>query len=81
MVSLYGHIDLDLDSAANLDLNGKYVKKGDLVSNHLYAGTTEGPHLHFEIRYYRNTDSGMEDFYGGPTADKTYLKTRILHKC
>jgi murein DD-endopeptidase MepM/ murein hydrolase activator NlpD len=71
MFTLYAHIDLDLDSVANLDLDGKYVKKGDLVSNHLYSGTMGGPHLHFEIRYYRSTDSGIEDFYGGPVADKT----------
>jgi len=71
MVTLYGHIDLDLDIAANLDLDGQNVKKGDLVSNHLYSGTVGGPHLHFEIRYYRSTDSGFEDFYGGPIGGKT----------
>jgi hypothetical protein len=71
MLTLYGHIELDLDSAANLDLDGKFVHKGDLVSRNLYSGTRGGPHLHFEIRYYRSSDSGNEDFYGGRVAEKT----------
>lgn len=71
MVTFYAHIDLDLDSIDNLNLNGQFVNKGDLVSKHLYSGTMGGPHLHFEIRYYRNTDSGIEGFYGGSTANNT----------
>ncbi len=71
MLTLYGHVDLDLDSMSDLNLNGKYVQKGDLISKHLYSGTVGGPHLHFEIRYYRNSDLGTEDFYGGNVGDKT----------
>ncbi len=71
VVVFYGHIDLDLDEADGIDLDGQFVKKGDLVSKHLYSGTMGGPHLHFEIRYYRKADSGLEDFYGGQTEDKT----------
>ncbi len=65
MVTLYAHIDLDLDSIDNINLDGQYVNKGDLISKNLYSGTMGGPHLHFEIRYYRTTDTGLEDFYGG----------------
>jgi murein DD-endopeptidase MepM/ murein hydrolase activator NlpD len=64
LVTLYGHVDLDLDEAAGLSMDGKQVKAGDLISKNLYAGTRGGPHLHFEIRYYRPADSGNEEFYG-----------------
>lgn len=64
MVTLYAHIDLDLDSADNLILDGQFVNKGDIISKHLYSGTLGGPHLHFEIRYYRPTDIGDEEYYG-----------------
>ena len=64
LVTLYGHVDLDLDEAADIDMNGKIVKAGDLISKHLYAETRGGPHLHFEIRYYRPGDKGDEEFYG-----------------
>ncbi|VGO22885.1 M23 family metallopeptidase [Pontiella sulfatireligans] len=63
MVTLYGHVDLDLDEAGGLHMDGKQVKAGDLISKHLYSGTRGGPHLHFEIRYYRPSDSGTEEFY------------------
>jgi len=65
LVTLYGHVDLDLDTASGLLLNGQAVAAGDLISRHLYAGTMGGPHLHFEIRYYRPGDGGDEEFYGG----------------
>ena len=64
LVTLYGHIDLDLDQADGLNLDGKIVQAGDLLSKHLYEGTRGGPHLHFEIRYYRPADRGTEEFYG-----------------
>ena len=64
LVTLYGHLDLDLDEAGGLNLNGQTVAKGDLVSRHLYSGTAGGPHLHYEIRYYRPADSGSEEYYG-----------------
>jgi murein DD-endopeptidase MepM/ murein hydrolase activator NlpD len=64
LVTLYGHVDLDLDEADGLALNGKTVEAGDLISKHLYEGTGGGPHLHFEVRYYRPTDRGCEEFYG-----------------
>ena len=64
LVTIYGHIDLDLDEADSLVMNGQYVQAGDLISRHLYAGTVGGPHLHFEIRYYRPEDAGYETYYG-----------------
>ena len=71
IMTLYGHVDLDMDEADGLDINGKTVKKGDIISKNLYAGTMGGPHLHLEIRYYRSSDTGKEDFYGGRVGDKT----------
>lgn len=71
MVVIYAHIDLDLDALDNIDLDGKYVEKGQLISKNLYSGTIGGPHLHFEIRYYRANDTGDEDFYGGQFGNKT----------
>ena len=73
MVTLYAHIDLDLDSVDNILLNGQFVNQGDIVSKHLYSGTLGGPHLHFEIRFYRTTDVGNEGFYGfvGPGGSTT----------
>ncbi|MGE0561849.1 MAG: T9SS type A sorting domain-containing protein [Flavobacteriales bacterium] len=64
MVVIYGHLELILDSLDGLLLNGQYVNQGDVVSKHLYSGTVGGPHLHFEIRYYRAPDFGTEDYYG-----------------
>ena len=64
MVSLYAHIDLDLDSVDNILMDGKFVNQGDIISKHLYSGTLGGPHLHFEIRYYRPGETGSEEFYG-----------------
>lgn len=63
LVTLYGHVDLDLDEAAGLDQAGKTIEKGTLISKHLWSGTRGGPHLHFEIRYYRPDDDGTEEFY------------------
>jgi len=64
LVTLYGHVDLDLNEKDGLSLDGQTVKAGDLISKHLYAETRGGPHLHFEIRYYRQDDKGDEEFYG-----------------
>jgi hypothetical protein len=64
LVTLYGHVDLDLDEADGLSMNGKRVKAGDLISKNLWSGTKGGPHLHLEIRYYRPSDNGTEEFYG-----------------
>lgn len=64
LVTLYGHIDLDLNEADGLSLYGKEIRKGELMSRHLYSGTRGGPHLHFEVRYYRPGDAGDEAFYG-----------------
>ncbi len=63
LVTIYAHIDLDLDESQSIKLNGVYVNKGDLISKNLYSGTAGGPHLHFEIRFYRNSEIGNEDFY------------------
>lgn len=73
MVTLYAHIDLDLDSTVNILLDGQYVNQGDIVSKHLYSGTVGGAHLHFEIRYYRPGENGDEGFYGfvGPGGSST----------
>ncbi len=68
LVVIYGHVDLDLDYADGFDLDGQYVQQGELISRHLYASTVGGPHLHFEIRYYRESDSGLETFYGSRTS-------------
>lgn len=79
MVTIYGHIDLNLDSLDNRLLNGQFVSQGDTVSKHLYSGTVGGPHLHFEIRYYRPGDTGDEKFYGfvlpGPPSNLTAHST------
>ena len=64
IVTIYGHVDLDLDEQESVEMNGQTVKKGDLISKNLYAGTMGGPHLHFETRYYRPDDAGDEKFYG-----------------
>lgn len=64
LVTLYAHVDLDLDEKDGLFLDGKTVKAGDLISKNLWSGTKGGPHLHFEIRYYRPSDNGTEEFYG-----------------
>ena len=64
LVTLYAHVELDLDEADGLVMDGKTVKSGDLISKNLYSGTQGGPHLHFEIRYYRPSDAGTEEFYG-----------------
>jgi len=73
MVTLYAHIDLNLDSLDNILLNGQAVSQGDIISRHLYSGTLGGPHIHFEIRYYRTNDVGYEVFYGfvGPEGSTT----------
>ncbi len=75
IVTLLAHLDIDLDEGAGLLLNNQLVKRGDLVSKHLYAETMGGPHLHLEIRYYRPDDAGTEEFYGLPfgNADFTEL--------
>lgn len=73
LVSIYAHIDLDLDETAGLNLNGSSVVKGQLVSKNLYSGTTGGPHLHFEIRYYRPNDNPSTDFYGGIGTDSSFI--------
>ena len=64
LVTLYAHVELDLDEDDGLVMDGKTVKAGDLLSKNLYSGTMGGPHLHFEIRYYRPDDDGTEEFYG-----------------
>jgi murein DD-endopeptidase MepM/ murein hydrolase activator NlpD len=64
LVTLYAHVDLDLDEADGLLLDGMQVQAGDLISKNLWSGTRGGPHLHFEIRYYRPSDNGTEEFYG-----------------
>ena len=63
-MTLYAHVDLDLDEADGLSMSRKTVKAGDLISKNLYSETRGGPHLHFEIRYYRPDDDGTEEFYG-----------------
>ncbi|MDA9764280.1 M23 family metallopeptidase [Opitutales bacterium] len=64
LVTIYGHIDLDLDESKGLFMDGKRVQKGELISRHLHSDTARGAHLHYEIRYYRAGDSGEETFYG-----------------
>jgi murein DD-endopeptidase MepM/ murein hydrolase activator NlpD len=71
LVTIYAHVDLDLDAVESLYKEGDFVSKETLISKHLYAETVGGPHLHFEVRYYRATDVGNEEFYGGYGADFT----------
>lgn len=73
IVTIYAHIDLDLDSIDQILVHGQFVNEGDLISKHLYSGTMGGPHLHFEIRYYRTADTGREEFYSfvGPGGSTT----------
>ncbi len=73
LVTIYAHIDLDLDEAASLSMDGQSVNKGDIVSENLYSGTVGGPHLHFEIRFYRPTEEGTEIYYEfvGPEGSTT----------
>jgi murein DD-endopeptidase MepM/ murein hydrolase activator NlpD len=66
IVVLYGHLDIHLDSLDNRNLNGQSINRGDTISKHLYSGTAGGAHLHFEIRYYQNSDVGTETYYGKP---------------
>ncbi len=74
IVTIYGHIDLNLDSLDNRLLNGQFVNQGDIVSRHLYSGTLGGPHLHFEIRYYRPSNVGNEEYYGWSGGSITYTE-------
>lgn len=71
LVTLYAHIDLDLDASEFLFEEGDFISEGTLISKHLYAETVGGPHLHFEVRYYRANDVGNEEFYGGFGSDLT----------
>ena len=58
------HVNQVFLEADGLPLDGKTVHKGEVISRHLYAGTMGGPHLHFEIRYYRPHDKDDETYYG-----------------
>ena len=64
LVTIYAHLDLDSNESNGLHLNGTTINKGDLISKYLYSGTVGGPHLHFEIRYYKSNELGTENFYG-----------------
>ena len=75
LVTIYAHVDLDKDLDDLIDLNNQYVNKGDLISQNLYSETLGGPHLHFEIRYYRSSDSGLEEFYGVKLASNKFNLT------
>jgi hypothetical protein len=74
MVTIYAHIDLDLDEASGIIMDGQEIQKGEIISKHLYDETVGGPHLHFEVRYYRPSDSGIETFYQfvGPQGSSIY---------
>jgi len=76
MVSIYGHVDLDLDSAQQVLPTVENVKRGDIISKNLYSGTRGGPHLHFEVRYYRPTDKGTEEFYGFKSPNGNHILTQ-----
>ena len=74
LVTILGHIDLDLDEGDSLFMDGVYVEQGNIVSRHLWSGTTGGPHLHWEVRYYRPEDAATESFYGmsPPWGDESF---------
>ena len=64
---IYAHIDVADDLLDNMNPDKQDVQKGDTLSMNLYEGTVGGPHLHFEIRYYLNTDDisgGYFEYYG-----------------
>lgn len=63
LTTIYAHIDLDLDENQLIQLNGLSVNKGDIISQNLYSGTMGGSHLHFEVRFYKNSEIGNEEFY------------------
>ena len=67
IVTIHAHLDL----AQPVITDGALVAKGDLIEKVLYEETRGGPHLHFEVRYYRADDEGTEDFYGGPNGANT----------
>ena len=59
LVSVYKH------NAELLKKTGDKVKAGETIAIIGNSGElTSGPHLHFEIRYYRPEDEGTEEFYG-----------------
>jgi murein DD-endopeptidase MepM/ murein hydrolase activator NlpD len=66
LVTIYAHLEL----TNPLVTEGEFVKKGDLIDNQLYDGTMGGPHMHFEVRYYRAADEGTEDYYGLKSDDR-----------
>ncbi len=76
LVTILGHVDLDLDEGAGLFVDDMQVTEGDTISQHLYSGTMGGPHLHIEIRYYRSLDTGLESFYGiaAPFGDPSFTQ-------
>lgn len=85
MVTIYAHLSLDLDSG--MPSSGSQVTKGQLISQHLYSQTKGGPHLHFEVRYYRPTDNvtnnctlngtttGLPEYYGWPASSSLTTKS------
>ena len=84
LVTIYGHLALDLDTG--MPASGATVTKGQTISQNLYSGTVGGPHLHFEVRYYRpgdnvtntcttnGTSTGLPEFYAG-TAGSTFTES------
>ncbi len=75
LVTYYAHIDLDKDNS--LVKEGEYVERGQLISKNLYAQTMGGPHLHYEIRYYRSEDEGNEEYYGARMPDNAKQFTEL----
>ena len=69
LVTVYAHVDLDLDESGALQLNGMFINQGEIVSKNLYSETMGGPHLHFEIRFYRNSEIGNEEVYNWKNSD------------
>ncbi len=67
IVTIHAHLELTQPYIAD----GTAVAKGELIQEVLYEETRGGPHLHFEIRYYRAGDDGTEEFYGGPNGANT----------
>jgi hypothetical protein len=58
------NIVLDLDSEENLFEDGQEISKGELISMHLYEENLGGLHLRFEIRCYKESDIGDEEYMG-----------------